>query len=96
MQHAPVNCLLSVADKNESDLTVQSIDSTDTTDIENKAPDTGVNTEVSSDQQNSEVSSTTDSGSENQTIDNSENLSVPSPVKQSSSNQSSIPEPSSR
>ena len=78
-----------MADKKESDLTVQSIDSTDTVDVETKSPATTGATDASSDQQNSEVSSTTDTTTLNQSTE--------SPVKQnSSSDQSSIPEPSNR
>lgn len=92
-----------LADKKEPDLTVQSIDSTDTLDIDNKTPDTSVNTDASSDQQNSEVSSTTDSTTEKQTKDSQENQSTESPVHESSvgspmngaSTQSPKPEPSS-
>ena len=80
--------LISVADKKELELTVQSIDSSDTVDHETKSPATSEETDASSDQQNSEVSSTTDTAAQNQSTE--------SPVKQNTSDQSSIPEPSNR
>ena len=86
--------LFLVAVNKDSDLVVQSIESVDTIDIDNKSPERSRSNEASSDQQNSEVSSTTDIITQNKS--ETQNRSIESTVEETSSSHSPLPEPSSR